>query len=162
MRRLSLVALAVLLLDLATKAIVARRIAFRSSTVRVLGDFLRLVHVKNTGSAFSLFEGGRFFFVGFSLFAILLIVAIARSPRGRTPPYGFSLGLILGGALGNLVDRIAYGAVTDWIDAGIGVHRWPTFNVADIGISVGVCLLAIFMLRRPREDQAVPGSAEQS
>ena len=60
-------------------------------------------------------------------------------------------GTILGGALGNLADRIVYGAVTDWIDVGIGSTRWPTFNVADIGVTVGVLALALLLLRSPSD-----------
>ena len=156
MRRLSLVSLAVLVCDLISKAIVLRSLAPREGAIRVLGDHVRLIYVRNAGSAFSLFHGGRIFFIAFSVVSILLILAIARSPRGRTPAYALALGLVLGGALGNLVDRIAYGSVIDWIDIGVGSHRWPTFNVADIGVSVGVCLLAILLLRSKDDREAAP------
>ncbi len=151
LRRISLVALLVLGADLLTKWVVSRRIALQSESLRVLGDFIHLTNVRNAGSAFSLFQGGRVFFIVFSIFSIFLIVALARSPRCRSGAAIASLGMILGGALGNLYDRIIYGAVTDWIDIGIGSTRWPTFNVADIGVTVGVLLLVLVMLRTSRE-----------
>jgi signal peptidase II len=159
LRRLSIVTLAVLICDVISKTLVMRELADRASAVRVIGDYARLTYVRNTGSAFSLFQGGRLFFIIFSIISILLILAIARSPRGRTPAYALALGLILGGAFGNLIDRIAYGSVIDWIDVGIGFHRWPTFNVADIGVSVGVCLLALLLLRHKDDPGAAPDGA---
>jgi signal peptidase II len=145
------VALVVLAADLLTKWVVSRRIALQTDSLRVVGDLVRFTNVRNTGSAFSLFQGGRVFFIAFSVFSIVLIVALARSPRCRTGAAIISLGMILGGALGNLFDRIAYGAVTDWIDIGFGPARWPTFNVADIGVTIGVLLLVLVMLRAPQE-----------
>ncbi len=159
MRRLTIVALGVLGLDLLTKAIVIRTLPVHGLAVNVLGDLVRWIHVRNYGSAFGLFQGGRFFFIGFSLLSILLIVALARLPRYRTPIFGVSLGLILGGALGNLIDRIAFGAVTDFIDVGIGLNRWPTFNVADMGVSIGVCMLAVLLLREPHGEEAAGDSS---
>lgn len=158
MRRIGLLAGAVLLLDLVTKGWVRSEIPLHGEPVRLIGDWLRLIHVRNAGSAFGLFQGGRYFFIGFSLFAIVLILILARSRRHRTAPFGLSFGLILGGAFGNLVDRLSSGAVTDFLDMGIGMLRWPTFNVADIGISVGVTLLAILLLfdRPPAAEASEP------
>jgi signal peptidase II len=152
LRRLLLFALGTLALDLITKFLIVGLLPLHAP-IGIAGDVIRLVHVKNYGSAFGLVQGGRFFFIAFSILSILLIAALARLPRYRTPAYGLSLGLILGGATGNLLDRVFFGAVTDFIDVGIGLRRWPTFNVADIGVSVGVFLLAILLLRE-REPHA--------
>ncbi|MDM7915068.1 MAG: signal peptidase II [Candidatus Eisenbacteria bacterium] len=154
MRRIYLVASIVLFLDLVTKWIVTQSLPVHGISVRVLGDLLRWTYVQNQGSAFGLFQGGRFFFIGFSLVSLALILMLARSPRYRVRGYAIALGMILGGALGNLVDRILYGAVTDWIDVGLGRHRWPTFNVADIGVTLGVLILAGKMLAGPSYDSA--------
>ncbi len=159
MRRILLVGLLVLVLDAVSKAFVRAEISVHGETIRVLGDFLRLTHVRNTGSAFSLFQGGRFFFIGFSLVSIALIAALARAPRYRRGAYAVSLGMILGGAFGNLVDRILFGHVTDWIDMGVPTYRWPTYNVADVGITLGVALLAVLMIRHSREEAPPPGAA---
>ncbi len=149
MRRLLTVAVLLLAADLVSKVWVNAHLPLYGPPVTALGDWVRWFHVKNHGSAFSLFQGGRYFFIGFSLVSIAVIVFLTRTPRYRTPPFAAGLGLILGGALGNLVDRIAYGAVTDWIDVGFGTSRWPTFNVADMGVTVGVLLLGLFLLRSP-------------
>jgi len=149
LRRLLLVAVFLLGADLVTKILINTHLPLYGPPVTILGDYLRWFHVKNHGSAFSLFQGGRYFFIIFSLVSIAVIVLLARTPRYRTPPFAVGLGLILGGALGNLVDRVAYGAVTDWIDVGFGTSRWPTFNVADMGVTLGVLLLGLFLIRSP-------------
>jgi signal peptidase II len=150
----------VLGLDLLTKRIVERSLPVHGPSVDVLGEIVRWSHVKNSGSAFSLFQGGRIFFILFSIVSIIVIVWLASRPRYRSLGPSVCLGLILGGAVGNLVDRIAYGAVTDWIDVGVGGTRWPTFNVADIGVSLGVCLLFLLLVRgsqgQAREDGPPP------
>lgn len=161
MRRVILSALAILGLDIITKFLVVRLLSLHAP-VEVAGEFIRFVHVKNFGSAFGLVQGGRLFFIAFSILSIVLIAALARQPRYRTPPFGFSLGLILGGAIGNLVDRVLFGAVTDFIDMGVGSHRWPTYNVADIGVTIGVLLLAILLLRHEAPSaEGAPASAPE-
>jgi len=151
-----LVAAVVLAADLVTKIVVNDQLELFGAAVPVIGDFVQWIHVKNRGSAFGIIQGGRYFFVAFSLISIALIAFLASTPRYRTPRFAVCLGLILGGALGNLIDRIAYGAVTDWIDVGIGLTRWPTFNVADIGITLGVLLLAIFLFWPPSAKESSP------
>lgn len=150
MRRFVPLALAILAADIASKILVTRSLV-EGHPVEVLGSVLRWVYVKNHGSAFSLLQSGRVFFIVFSALSILLILALARHPRYRTRPFLLAFSMILGGAFGNLIDRIVRGYVVDFIDVGIGGNRWPTFNVADIGVTVGVALLAILLLREPRE-----------
>lgn len=159
LRRILLVGLLVLALDLLSKVIVRAELSIHGPAVQLIGDTVRLIHVRNTGSAFSLFQGGRYFFIGFSIVSILLIAALARSPRNRTGGYAVALGMILGGAFGNLIDRIAFGHVTDWIDIGVPSYRWPTFNVADMGITIGVALLAVLMIRQSREEAPPPDAS---
>lgn len=160
MRRLLLVAALVFAGDLITKIIVNDQLPLHGQAIPIIGDLVQLIHVKNRGSAFGIFQGGRYFFIAFSLASIALIAVLAGTARYRSPRFAICLGLILGGAIGNLVDRIAYGAVTDWIDVGVGLTRWPTFNVADIGISLGVIFLAIFLIWSPDLDE--PRSADGS
>lgn len=156
MARILTLAAAVFVADLLTKIAIRASLPLHTGEISVIGDWVRLIHVENPGSAFSLFQGGRPFFILFSVASILLIVHLARSKRYRTPGRAVALGLILGGALGNLLDRVAIGAVTDWIDVGIGARRWPTFNVADMGVSIGVALLALLLLRSPRGEEVEP------
>ena len=116
-----------------------------------VAPFLNLTLVYNPGAAFSLLSdaGGwqRWFFAGFSaLVALLLLVWLYRLPRDQVwVPIAFSL--ILGGALGNLWDRLAIGFVVDFIDVYYGQWHWPAFNVADAAISTGAIMLLLGALR---------------
>jgi signal peptidase II len=97
---------------------------------------VQLVHVRNTGVAFSLFSGGGTFVLVFTLVALALLIAyLARRPE--RPWLWVPTGLLVGGALGNLIDRLAHGAVTDFIKLPL----WPAFNVADMAITFGVLAL---------------------
>ena len=135
----------VVALDQATKALAHRNLA-PDGVIHVIGSFVRLHYVQNAGAAFSFFRGSRAFFIAVTLASIALLVYLILSRR-----YGFrgrrlALGLVLGGAVGNLIDRIWLSRVIDFVDIGVGRYRWPTFNVADVGISVGVAYLAIGFL----------------
>jgi signal peptidase II len=141
--RLALWASGVLVLDQVTKAIVHRTMTLHAPPVPILGDLLRLTYIQNSGSALGLFVGSRWFFIGVSLLSILVILALAHSGRYRDRHLITAFGLILGGAAGNLVDRLWLGRVIDFIEMGIAGHYWPVYNVADIGITAGVILLGI-------------------
>jgi signal peptidase II len=153
-RRLLLLSFVVLVLDQWTKWLVETRLPPHSSR-EILPGLLHLSHVRNTGVAFGLLpaqgetwataalvllSAGALFFVGWYFLRTsedqkLLLVALA---------------LVLGGAVGNLVDRIATGAVTDFVGVYLGSYRWPDFNVADSAISVGLVLMLLdALLHRP-------------
>lgn len=129
----------------------------------VVPGFFDLVHVRNTGVAFSLLStlDHRWvhpFLILATVLAMGAVLAyIAYLPCRGTAPVG--LGLILGGAIGNLIDRARLGYVVDFIDLHWRGHHWPTFNVADIGISVGVALLVIDMAFSPKEPADAPRPA---
>lgn len=129
----------VLVLDQLTKAWLTSFLA-PGQSVDVLDDLLRLVHGQNAGGLFGLLQGQALPFALVSLVVVGLIVAYhARS--GHNPYLSITLGLLLGGALGNLLDRVRLGYVVDFVDAGIGSVRWYTFNVADAAISIAILLL---------------------
>jgi signal peptidase II len=132
-------AASIVLVDQLTKAWLTSFLA-PGESVDVIGDLVRLVHGQNNGGLFGLFSGQALPFAVVSLVVVALIVAYhARS--GRNPYLSVTLGLLLGGALGNLVDRVRLGYVVDFVDAGLGDLRWYTFNVADAAISVAILLL---------------------
>ena len=135
----------VLILDQVTKAL-ARAHLDPTPATRLLGDFLQLRLVHNAGAAFSLFQGSRTIFIIISVLSIALILYLVLSRRHAFAGSGIALGMILGGALGNLTDRIWLHVVVDFIDMGFGPHRWPTYNVADVGVTLGVCYLAFRFL----------------
>ncbi len=133
----------VYLLDQVTKYIVQARIA-PGDSVHVL-PVLDLVHMHNTGAAFSMgVTLGNGFFITMASVAILVISYMLV--KGMEHP--LSLSLILGGAAGNLTDRIRIGSVHDFLYFHIGNHYWPAFNVADSALTVGVGLIIVMALRR--------------
>lgn len=111
----------------------------------VLGDVVRLTLTENAGAAFGLFPGARTSFIAISLVAAIGLV-YANHVMRRADRRRILLSLILGGNLGNLVDRIRFGRVTDFIDIGIGNTRWPVFNVADIAVVIGAVGLGLMLL----------------
>jgi signal peptidase II len=112
------------------------------SPVQIL-PVLHLVNVRNTGAAFGLFkELGNPFFIALSSAAIAFIAVLLI--RGKDGLLGLSL--ILAGAAGNLIDRLIYGYVRDFIDLSIGQHHWPAFNVADSALTIGIAILLVTAL----------------
>jgi signal peptidase II len=146
LRPFFLIAIAVLVADAASKLIVYRTMPLGGPSILLLGDYLKLTYIHNPGAAFGLFQGSRLFFIGVSSLSILIILALVLSQKERATGLSLALGMIMGGACGNLLDRIWLGVVIDFIEMGIGSHRWPVYNVADIGVTVGVILLGLHML----------------
>lgn len=145
----------VLLLDQASKLAVIEHLAAYLDVVP-LTPFFNLVHVHNTGAAFSLFADQpgwqRGFFVGIALLATGVILYLLRKTAGR-PMFSAALALILGGAVGNVVDRVLYGHVIDFLDVYAGAWHWPAFNVADSAITLGAVMLIWDGMRKSRIDE---------
>jgi signal peptidase II len=113
----------------------------------IIDGFLRITLVKNSGAAFGMLQDGRVFLIISSIVASGFIVYLAERLSAAERAKRLFFGLILGGALGNLTDRIYPGEVIDFIDMGIGLHRWPVYNLADTAVSVGGLLLIISLSR---------------
>lgn len=144
------VASLVILADQGSKFLVARGMELGQS-VSVLGNFFRLTFIRNTGGVFGIFLGGGWFYLVASLLAIIVIWYYFRRVSAGSLWTRMALAGVLGGALGNLTDRLRYGAVTDFLDFGIGQLRWPVFNLADAAVTVGVALFLLNMLWSKRE-----------
>lgn len=137
-------ALVVLVADQLAKAWLVATVA-PGSAIEVVGDWLRLIYGRNDGGLFGLFGGSAEVLATLSLVVIgLIVVYHARSRPSML--LSVALGLLLGGALGNLIDRIRLGYVVDFVDAGIGSLRFYTFNVADSAISGAILLLIVLAL----------------
>jgi signal peptidase II len=152
------IVLAVVGVDQLTKWLVDRLLVLHDSRIVVQG-LLRLTYVRNEGAAFGIgndwgLPHQALIFTGASLLALLAIAAYAwrLPPEQRLARAG--LGLILGGAVGNLIDRARLGYVIDFIDAHWGTYHWPAFNAADSAITIGVALLVLDMLRQPQPSPA--------
>ncbi len=155
--------LAVLVLDQWTKWLVEVHLP-HSTSLPILSGFLNLTHVRNTGVAFGLFaahgaHGATWLLVAMGLVALAAVIFYFRLAPARNRLLLSSLALIVGGALGNLIDRLASGAVTDFIDVYVGHYHWPAFNVADSAITVGIGLMVLDSFRAHRRPET---SAEQA
>ncbi|MBV8119813.1 MAG: signal peptidase II [Alphaproteobacteria bacterium] len=159
MLRVGLVtALIVVILDQLTKALVLARFAGRAFAGDAITAFFNLVLTFNRGLSFGLFNtapaGGR---GDINVFLFSLVAAVIVSGltywlgRVRSPLLGFAIGLVIGGAVGNVVDRVRYGAVVDFLDFHIGSYHWPAFNLADSAICIGVAAMLFESLLLGRE-----------
>ena len=152
-----LISVAIVLLDQLSKLLVIRSMRLGQS-VPILPGFFDLTFVLNPGAAFSLFATlpewiRHTFFVLISIAAAILIVVYRSRYVRENRLASASLSLILGGAIGNLVDRLRYGVVVDFLDAHVADYHWPVFNLADSAISVGVTLLLLEMLLEWRRER---------
>ncbi|HEX7629441.1 MAG TPA: signal peptidase II [Candidatus Methylomirabilis sp.] len=152
-----LISLAIVLLDQLAKLLVVRGMRL-GQNIPIVPIFFDLTFVLNPGAAFSLFATlpewiRNPFFILISVgAAVLIVVYRSRCLRGNRLA-SVSLALILGGAIGNLIDRLRYGVVVDFLDAHIYQYHWPIFNVADSAISVGVTLLLLELLLEWRRER---------
>lgn len=148
-------ALALLLLDQLTKVLIVAY--YHPGEVTVLTDWLNIVRVHNRGAAFSFLAGAsgwqRWFFVTIGLASAVFIVYLLRSHAGQRL-FSLALACILGGAIGNVVDRLVHGYVVDMVDFHIGRWHFPAFNVADAAITLGVVFLLLDEFLRVRRARA--------
>jgi signal peptidase II len=138
-------AVAVVVADQLSKAWIAATLA-PAASMSIVGDNLRLVNSQNNGALFGLFRDNAALF-GLISIAVVGLIVVYHGRSGRSPYLSVALGLLLGGALGNMTDRLRLGYVVDFVDAGIGNLRWYTFNVADAAISGAILLLLLLALR---------------
>jgi signal peptidase II len=154
------IAMVVLMFDQATKSLVARNLPLHD-TITVIPGFFSISHVLNPGAAFSLFadSASRYTTAGLIFFSLIVLSVVStmlwRSGHAFTAG-GLALALIMGGALGNLLDRIRLGSVIDFLMFNIGSYHWPDFNIADSAIVVGSLLLIsdLFLRQEAPETQS--------
>jgi signal peptidase II len=143
--RIGLVAAAVFALDFLTKRLVVEHLA-PNRPLPVIPGFLYITHITNAGAAFGLLQNQTLLFLVITVLVVALILTYGVRAARTSPLLGLAFGLQLGGALGNLLDRVLYGRVTDFIDFRV----WPfVFNVADVAIVAGGALFALIVLREP-------------
>ncbi len=142
-----LIALAIVFLDQTTKLVIIQTIQY-GQAIAIIPDFFDIVFVLNPGAAFgflaTLSAGVRNpLFILVSVVAVVLIVFYRARYLGSNRLVSFALALVLGGAAGNLIDRLRYVMVVDFLDVHVGQYHWPAFNVADSTISIGVGLMIL-------------------
>ncbi len=152
-RRLWLLGIIVFALDQLTKSWIAARLPFGSygpgAHIEVFPGFLHLVHVGNTGAAWSMFSGASLWLALLGVGTLVAIYFWRHSLGLRAPAAQVAFGLLCGGIVGNLVDRLIHGHVIDFLDFHFGAYTYPTFNVADAGICVGVFCYVLWSLKQP-------------
>ena len=142
-----IIILVVLFADLLTKTLIVRfdeggnLISFETS---LIGNFLVITPATNTGAGFSLFAGKQLLLIISTIIFLLVLIAFDFINKKRSLLYGFATGLILAGAVGNLIDRIAFGFVRDFVY--LKFINFPVFNIADISLTVGVALLCLYVI----------------
>ena len=156
-----LIAAVVLMLDRLSKMVIQKNIQLHDSIV-IVPNFFRLTNVQNAGAAFGLgaesaSEWTSFLLIAFSVAALVVVSALLWRNSHRISSTGVGLALIMGGALGNLWDRVANRVVVDFLDFYVSNYHWPAFNVADSAIVVGAMLLVTEILfAKTPEEQVVP------
>lgn len=147
-------------LDQVTKELIKAEMPLWSAKT-VIPDFFNLVHAVNRGAAFGFLNRAdiswqRGFFIAVTIVALTVIYYLISSADKKEKLQITSLALLLGGAVGNLIDRIFYGKVTDFLDFYIGNYHWPAFNVADIALTVGaITMIASMYWKRPNASNSL-------
>lgn len=144
----------IVLVDAFTKLLAVDRLAPVHMPHPVFGEWVRLTLVYNRGAAFGLHLGpySRWLFVGLTVVALAVLWSLYRASAPEARFKVLALASVAGGAIGNVVDRLRWSrGVVDFLDVGVGAWRWPTFNVADIAVSVGACALAVVLWREDVE-----------
>ncbi|OEU67520.1 MAG: signal peptidase II [Desulfovibrio sp. S3730MH75] len=146
-----IIAAVIIIFDQITKVAVRSNMELWSSK-SLIPDYFNLVYVVNKGAAFGFLNRGditwqRTFFIVVTVVALSAIAMLLKSTNKKDSFAISGLGLILGGAVGNLIDRILYGEVTDFLDIYVGTHHWPAFNIADIAICLGAFAMIISIYR---------------
>lgn len=149
---------AVVAVDQAAKFAVRANLSPQGASVSVIGDLLRLTYTRNAGAAFGMLPGGRAAFIAVSVIAVCVIAGYLIRRHPQRAWLVVALGLVAGGAIGNLIDRAYFGWVTDFIQVPFG---FPIFNVADSSVVVGVGMLVWWLLFGP-EAQAPTERAEHT
>ena len=150
--------------DFCTKAVAAARLGLEGLPHPIFGDWMRFTLVHNPGAAFGLNVGtySRWIFMMLTIVALFILGRLYYATRPGDVIRTWSLALVCGGAVGNLIDRVlSVRGVVDFIDIGLGDSRWPTFNIADMAVSIGAFLLAWVLWGEDSETElvAVPATA---
>lgn len=157
------ISLLVIALDRLSKLWIQKHVP-EGGGITVIPHVFRISHVLNPGAAFSLFTDSadpkrtHLFLTGFSLFAIVVVLGVLVKIGRRFTMTGLALALILGGAIGNVWDRIVYKEVTDFLAVTIVHYHWPDFNLADSAIVIGGCLLLLDALLSKKHEKSEPAS----
>lgn len=157
--------LVVVILDIITKAVAVATLSPAGVPMPVFGEWFRFALVYNPGAAFGLHLGpfSRWIFMALTIGALFILGRLYKQTADGDLRRVLALSLVAAGAVGNVIDRIrSEFGVVDFLDVGIGAHRWPTFNVADIAVSTGAVLLALVLWKEERQEEAALAAAAEA
>lgn len=144
--KIYLLSILVIIIDQITKLIIMNNMNVGEEIV-VIKKFFSILYVTNTGAAFSILENSTTLIIIISLFCLALIVSLLKKEKDITPIKVISFGILIGGMISNLIDRVFYKNVIDFLSFNLINYRFPVFNIADIGITVGVFLYLLVNLK---------------
>ncbi|MFO7892022.1 MAG: signal peptidase II [bacterium] len=150
--RLYLIAGLIVIIDQISKIIIKESM-YLGQSIELAGNFLKITYIENPGIAFGIRVGSPIIFTILSLLASIGILMYIIYNRNGDKVLKYGLTIILGGALGNLIDRLFMQRVVDFIDVGIGSTRWPVFNVADSAVVIGMFILIYTMIKIEKEEK---------
>lgn len=148
------VACILLMIDQLVKLLVRSRIPLLDEVV-VIPNFFSFYHIENTGAAFSIFSGAVLFLIILSIFILVFLHFYIISDENMSELKKIGFGIVIGGIIGNLVDRILYGAVIDYLAFSFFGYSFPVFNIADVGITVGFIILIIDIFRSDNNESGI-------
>jgi signal peptidase II len=153
----AMIACGIVLLDQWTKRlIITSEMLHHGHQIEVVSGFFNIVYTRNTGAAWGMFAQHTKLLALLSATVLVIVVVGYRRFAGPWVERALAISLVLGGIAGNMIDRIWYDGVIDFLDFGIGIHRWPAFNVADSAICVGVAIYVLSSFIRPEDGPAAP------
>lgn len=152
----------VFLIDYASKKIISRTVELDTERIPVLGDFFVITHIRNRGAAFGMLQGQQLFFLVITTIVVAGIVwYMYRSYKTGSRLLVVALAVILGGAVGNFLDRALYGEVVDFLQFNFGSYTFPIFNLADTAICCGVGLVILDALLTMKQENKTNGNGEK-
>lgn len=151
-KKIFILSFIMLIIDQLSKIIVINNIE-PSTGIKLINNFLYITFVKNEGAAFSILQGGRIFFIVLSIFVLVIMIKYIFDDKNIRKIEVLSYSLLIAGIIGNLIDRIVYGYVVDFIDIYLFGYDFPVFNVADMCIVIGAVVLASTYMTRGEKDE---------
>lgn len=149
MKKLAIVSLISIIIDQIIKVIITTNVEFAHS-INVINNFFRITYLQNTGAAWSILSGNRIFLIMITLIALGIIYYFFIKNKKLKNYESILYGILLGGILGNLIDRIRFGYVIDYLDFNIFSYHYPVFNFADICIVISIIIIAIISLKEDK------------
>lgn len=151
MKKIAIISLICIIIDQVIKVVVTTNLEFAHS-INVINNFFRLTYLQNTGAAWSILSGNRILLVMITLIALFIIYYFFIKGKEIKKHESILYGLLLGGILGNLIDRVRFGYVIDYLDFNIFSYHYPVFNFADICIVISIIVLLIISLRDDKSE----------